>query len=84
VCTNRFNVMQFREFEIFRFEFFNLILADQTQGSLLGGLFSSCTNSTTDDDTEKFKYSVRRLIGSRIIESNAYCNRILLIPCKSK
>ena len=25
-------------------------------------------------------YSARRLIGSRIIESAAYCNRILLVP----
>ncbi len=30
--------------------------------------------------TMKKLYSVRRLIGSRIIESAAYCNQILLIP----
>ncbi len=51
---NRFSVMQFREFEIFRFEFFNLILDDQTLRSLIGGLFSSCSNSTTNDDSENF------------------------------
>ncbi len=28
--------------------------------------------------TQKFKYSARRLMGSRIIESAAYCNQISL------
>jgi len=33
---------------------------------------------------KSLKYSVRRLIGSWIIESAAYCNQILMIPCIPK
>jgi len=32
------------------------------------------------DIVEKLKYSASRSIGSRIIESAAYCNQILLVP----